>query len=265
MVYTNQDHTFAICAYGESPYLESCIESTLSQTQQGPVFLATATPNAKINKMAQKYNLPLFTNEQPPSIAGDWNFAYSKAETPLVTIAHQDDIYLPRYREEVLEQINKSKHPLLYFTDYAEERSGEQSEESVLLNTKRALLSPLKSRTLQSSRFVRRRILSLGTPICCPSVTMVRPNLPPVLFSTEFKCDLDWMAWANISKLPGDFVYNPSVLMHHRIHADSETSSLIEQNLRTEEDYRMFRMFWPKPIALALNSIYSKSQKSNHL
>ena len=31
MEYQNTDHTFAVCAYKESPYLESCIKSLVNQ------------------------------------------------------------------------------------------------------------------------------------------------------------------------------------------------------------------------------------------
>ena len=37
-------HTFVICAYGESPYLEACIRSLLSQTEKSRILCATSTP-----------------------------------------------------------------------------------------------------------------------------------------------------------------------------------------------------------------------------
>ena len=39
------DHTFAICAYKESPYLESCIKSVLNQSVKTKVAISTGTPN----------------------------------------------------------------------------------------------------------------------------------------------------------------------------------------------------------------------------
>lgn len=52
-------------------------------------------------------------------------------------------------------------------------------------------------------------------------------------------------------------------LMYHRIHEESETSIIIGDNVRTKEDYEMFCMFWPKPIAKVLTRFYASSQKSN--
>lgn len=53
--------------------------------------------------------------------------------------------------------------------------------------------------------------------------------------------------------------------MGHRIHEDSETSAIIGDNKRTEEEYEMFCKFWPDFIAKILIIPYSLSQKSNHL
>ena len=38
-------HTFAVCAYKESPYLEECIQSVQNQTVQSKVIMTTSTPN----------------------------------------------------------------------------------------------------------------------------------------------------------------------------------------------------------------------------
>lgn len=37
-------HVFAICAYKDSPYLESCIRSLAGQRVKSPVILCTSTP-----------------------------------------------------------------------------------------------------------------------------------------------------------------------------------------------------------------------------
>ena len=85
-------HTFVICAYKESLFLEECIRSLKRQTVLGKIIMVTSTPNEFIDKMAEKYAIPLFVNEGPGGITQDWNFGYSCADTPYVTIAHQDDV-----------------------------------------------------------------------------------------------------------------------------------------------------------------------------
>ncbi len=262
MSFTPKDHTWALCAYGESPYLEECIRSLKAQAVPSRIILSTSTPSAYIDEIAGRYDLPVFTHEGG-GIGRDWNAAYDLAETPLVTIAHQDDLYEPGYTEEMLKAVNRVKEPVLFFTDYEELRDGKRVHGNRNLKIKRLMLAPLKSRALQGSRFVRRRILSLGSPICCPAVTYVKAKAGETIFSTEMKVSLDWDQWEKLSRKKGAFVYSPKVLMLHRVHEASETTRLIGDHTRSREDLEMFRRFWPEGMAKWLAGRYSKSEESN--
>lgn len=259
------EHTFVICAYKESPYLENCIQSLKNQTVASDIIMATSTPNSYISDMADKYKIPVYVKEGAPDIADDWNFGYSKVQTPYLTIAHQDDIYLPDYTKHVLEEFQRSFRPLIYFSDYGELRNDKIVKKNKLLQVKRIMLIPLRSRAMFSSIFVRRRILSFGSPICCPSVAYARENLPEVVFSTGFRSNEDWEAWEKLSRLKGDFIYDKNIMMYHRIHEDSETSAIIQDNGRSMEDMQLYSKFWPKPIAKILVRLYASGQKSNEL
>ena len=79
------------------------------------------------------------------------------------------------------------------------------------------------------------------------------------------KCDLDWEAWERFSKLDGDFLYIPQLLMRHRIHEDSETTALIRDDTRASEDLTMLEKFWPVSVARFVNRFYSKSMASNDM
>lgn len=261
--YKNTDHTFVVCAYRESPYLEECILSLRQQTIKSRICVATATPNRYISELADKYHLPLFVNTGEKGIAGDWNFGCSCADTPLVTLAHQDDVYCPTYAESVLDALNCCGRPLIAFTDYSEIRNGMTVNRSRLLFVKRLLLTPLKVRRLWKSRWVRRRILSLGSAICCPSVTMVKENLDAPIFKNNMKSNIDWQAWEEISRKPGEFAYVAHPVMKHRIHEESTTSELLEVNGRKQEDLYMFRKFWPGWIARGIDWFYRVNEKSN--
>ena len=57
-----KNHTFAICAYKESLYLEECIKSLKNQTVKSNIIIATSTPNDHIKNLAQKYKIQLFIN-----------------------------------------------------------------------------------------------------------------------------------------------------------------------------------------------------------
>ncbi len=259
------EHTFVICAYKESPYLEECIESLEKQTVQSQIIMITSTPNAYIKQMANKHDIPLYVREGASDIVLDWNFGYSKVLTPYLTIAHQDDVYLKKYTEHVMYALQHSSKPLIFFSDYGEIRGDKIVTKNRLLTVKRIMLLPLRCKLFFSNRFIRRRILSLGSPICCPSVAYAKENLPAEVFRQGFRSNEDWEAWEKISRLEGDFIYDKQILMYHRIHEDSETSAIIQDNRRSDEDMEMYSKFWPKPIAKLLVKLYASGQKSNEL
>ena len=101
-------HSFVVLAYKESNYLESCIKSVLNQNIKTKVFIATTTDNKFIRKIAKKYNLEIITGKHT-TIGGDFDFAKNIANTELVTIAHQDDIYDQNFTEEILKAYKQYK------------------------------------------------------------------------------------------------------------------------------------------------------------
>lgn len=261
--YSTADHTFSVCAYKESPYLEECLLSLMNQSVKSKVIVCTSTPNDSIKRLAEKYNLELFVNGAEPGIASDWNYAYSMGRTKLVTICHQDDVYHEDYLECVLHCLNKARRPLIAFTDYSEIRGDTIVKSNKNLLIKRGLL--IMVRLFKSWMFAKRLSLAFGDPICCPSVTFVKPALQEPIFHEGFRSDLDWDAWERISRMKGAFVYCARKVISHRIHEDSETSNVLSENKRTQEDYIMFQRFWGRRIAGMLTKIYSSSEKSNEI
>ena len=258
-------HTFVICAHQESPFLENCIRSLLRQTVNDRIIIVTSTPNTYIRDASRRHGLDLYINEGKSGITQDWNYGYSCADTRYVTIAHQDDIYEKRYLETAMNYLDHSQKPLIFFSDYYEIRSGKKIDSNRLLQIKRLMLIPLRPGFFRGSKWIRRRILSLGNPICCPSVTFCKENLPPVVFRNHFRACEDWEAWEMLSRRDGDFLYSPRRLMGHRIHSDSETSSSIRDHVRSKEEYEMYCKFWPGFIAMKMSRLYSKGQESNQL
>ena len=52
--------------------------------------------------------------------------------------------------------------------------------------------------------------------------------------------------------------------MGHRISTESTTTDIINQGIRTNEDYEMLCKFWPKIIARLINKQYKKAEISNN-
>ena len=240
--------------------MEECIKSLLSQTVKSDVLMSTSTPNDHIKNLADKYNIPLFINTGDTGIAEDWNFALSCAETELITLAHQDDIYKPNYTEHMLECMNKSVNPIFFFSKYGEIRNGQEVYKSTLLNVKNIMCAPLN--ISQSSRFSKWFCMAFGDGILCPSVTYIREIIMNNLFDSDLKCSLDWEEYEKLSRIPGSIVYSNKPLVLHRIHPDAETTKFVSKNARVPEDYQMFLKFWPAPIAKILTALYSKGERT---
>lgn len=259
----NINHTFVVCAYKESTYLEECLISLVSQIKKSKIIISTSTPNDHIRGLAEKYNIPLYINEGEAGITGDWNFATTLVDTKYLTIAHQDDVYEPTYSEEIIAKLEKAKNPIIAFSEYFEIRNGERVYKNKLLRVKRVL--NFGFRFFKKSRFVRRRSLSLGCCICCPSVTYATAVFSSFKFDKSFKFVCDWDAWERLSKMKGEFIYLKKPLMGHRIHEESETTNLTNNGRRALEELTMLKRFWPKFIAKSITIPYSKAKDSNEL
>ena len=256
------NHTFVICAYKESPYLEACIRSLKAQKHKSAIMIYTSTPNALISGLAEKYDLPLVIGDGK-GIGSDWNQALKQITTEYATIAHQDDVYFSSYSEEILAAMEKQPQSIIGFSDYVEIVGGSVIPQNINLKIKKILLQPI--RMAKNSRLFRRLSLSLGSAICCPAVTYHWSRLKDFEFDPDWKVDLDWEAWERLSRQTGAFCYVPEKLMGHRIHEASETTNCIENNVRTQEDLKMLERFWPKKIARLIMRFYVKSQKTNQV
>lgn len=257
------NHTFAICAYKESKYLEECVKSIKNQTIKSNIIMATSTPNDYIKGLSLKYNIPLYINEGEKGIGQDWNFAVSKTKTDYVTVIHQDDIYNSDYLKNIADYINKGKDFVIAFTKYNEIKNGKIIKLNKNLKIKEFLLFPLK--LFNKSKFSKKFALAFGNSICCPSVTLNTRIVGKKPYISKMKCNLDWETWYEMSKIKGRFLYIPKYLMCHRIHEESETTNLISNNVRSEEDYSMFKKFWPDFMAKFLSNKYKESLKSNNI
>ena len=205
MIDNFRDHTFVICAYKESEYLEEVIKSLLTQTMKSNIVISTSTPNDYIKRIAEKYNLKLFINEGKSGIGPDWNFAVSVAKTKYVTLAHQDDLYSENYTEEIYKATNKHKDIIMIFTNHKEIRNGQIARKNLNLKIKVIMTFPI--RFFKKSKFIKKLILSFGNPISCPSVCLNTEIVGKRPFREDMNSNIDWGTWLDFSNKKGAFVY----------------------------------------------------------
>ncbi len=255
-------HTFVIPAYKKSPYLERCVQSLLNQTVKSNIIIATSTPSAYLQNIANKYQIDYAVNPvAESSIAADWNFALRQAQTSWVTIAHQDDIYHPAFTEQVVKRSNANI--LIAFTNYEDVVNDAIRKASLNAWVKQTLLLPFKFSSQISNKFIKKSILAFGDPICCPSVTFHKAKLHNFLFSADYTCALDWLAWLQLAKADGAFAYIPKKLMQHRIHPGSETTAQLHSGVRKKEELQLLEQIWGRRIARIIGRLYALGHKDN--
>ncbi len=260
-------HTFVILAYKDSPYLEECIYSLKLQTVKSEIIISTSTPSKYLQNLSEKHNIPLFINETSSGIATDWNYAFSLCKTQYLTLAHQDDIYLPAYTEALLKYLNKQpdNKSLIFFTGYKELVNGKIRAFNINLFIKEILLFPFYISKTISYIPVKKFILAFGNSISCPTVIFNKHNTNDIRFSKDFTYNLDWNEWLNLAEINGSFVYLKQNLQLHRLHNESQTSIQIKSNRRHEEEKLIFQRIWGKFIGTFLAWLYKSGAKANKL
>jgi Glycosyl transferase family 2 len=259
------DHTFAIPVYRSAPNLAALVESLRAQIgAASAILLATSTPSSELDGFAKRYGVPLLVNPQRVDIAADWNFALAAAPTELVTLAHQDDEFAPSYVARLSSELRRYPGALIGFCDYSEHTPQGPRPTNINLGIKRWL----RERAFGEREYItdvrdKVRLLSLGNPICCPSVMFDRSVLADFRFPGGFQTNLDWMAWLELARRPGGFVYVRERLVSKGVHAESETTAAIANRAREREDRALFDALWPRPVAAALATLYRLGYRAN--
>lgn len=250
------DHSFVVLAFGDSPYLPGCLSSVLAQTLRSDVCISTTTPSPYIRSIAAARHVRVVEHPVSQGIASDWNLGYAVAERTYVTLAHQDDEYLPEYVETVMRAAASHNQPILAFTDYTEQIEGREVESRPLLMVKRALLRGLFRGRGAISAAAARRGLTLANPVCCPTIMYNRSVIGDARFDSAFSVNLDWDFLIRVSERGGTFLYIPRRLVRRRVHALSALRQAQHSGVRTREDCAILERFWPRVIARMIAMSY---------
>lgn len=243
----NRKHVFAVCAYGESPYLEACVRSLKSQTLTTDIILCTSTPSDFLTETAARYDIPLYVRDGESGICEDWNFAYETADAELVTIAHQDDCYHKDYASEVQRAWETYPDTTVFTTDCVVVKNHRIQKPDTCSVIKHLLRLPLRFPALADRSWVKKASLIFGNPIICPSCTYDKTLLGTPLFDSEYKFVLDWEQMWKLASRPGRFVCVERPLIFYRVHEGAATKACIENHTRSREEAQMYAAIWHCP------------------
>ncbi|MDD6196692.1 MAG: glycosyltransferase family A protein [[Clostridium] aminophilum] len=257
-------HTFAVCAYGDSPYLEQCVRSLTRQTVRSEIIICTATPSDYICRIAEKYGICLYARDGEPGIREDWQYAWEKSGGLLVTIAHQDDIYRRTYTEELIRAYGKYPDLSLFASDYMTIKMKNGKAVDDTFNTvwlvKKILRLPLRLQLISDRTWLKLSGLVFGNSICCPTCTYNKALIGDrEMFPSEMKFALDWDNLVDLASAAGRFVITEKPLLAYRVHDGAATFRSMQDDGRNWEEEAMFRKLWPESIADLLMKLYKKA------
>lgn len=254
-----RDHRFALMAYGDSPYLEGCLTSLLAQAAPGGIVIATSTPSAHIERIAVSAAVPIKVNPAREGIAADWNFALASAEARYVTLAHQDDVYYPRFLARSLDLL--ARGAAVAFTGYQEIDDAGAPSRSRISVAKHVLERLALGTSERPSAATMRRFLAFGNPLPCSSVSFDREQVGDFAFDARYRSNLDWDAWLRLIDGGAAFARTPERLVGRRHNPLTATASLTRQGVRAAEDAAMFARLWPSPLAELIGLAYKAGYK----
>ena len=257
-----KEHVFAICAYGDSPYLEACIRSLKMQTVPADIILCTSTPSPHIEGLAKSNGIPVFVREGKSNIRDDWEFACKMADARLVTIAHQDDMYHRQYKETLLKYARKYPDMTVFTTYYVLVKGRTVEKKDRVRRIKRLLRLPLIFPFLNHLRPVKKAALMLGNPVCCPSCTYNKELSGEPLFESCFQYALDWDTLTRLADQDGRFICVERPLLYYRIHEANATKACMKDERRSREETEMFSRFWPNPVVKGIMHFYRRAYKA---
>jgi hypothetical protein len=258
----DSSHTFVVAAYGHSPYLEGCLQSLCDQSEKSEIIISTSTPFDGIDGVASRYGARLLIHSPSRGIGPDWNFALKSTRSSLITLAHQDDIYLPGFTAEKLALHRLHPDAALSFCgsrDIKPNGALRSSNGSQKIKNFLTMMAFLNANAI-AGHLRRRVLLGFGNPILCPTVTFNSHITSGFKFREDMRTNMDWHAWLTLSEHAA-ISMTPKCLILRRTHSGSTTADCIADGTRSDEDIYMFRLIWPPAIATAIAAVYRLSYR----
>jgi hypothetical protein len=242
-------HAFVVMAHGDSPFLPACLASLAVQSVRSRILISTSTPSEFISRCGAAAHAPVVVKPDQAGIAADWNFALRATDVATVTLAHQDDVYLPAFAARSLDLLAADEAAALAFTGYDEIDDHGAVRRSRISLVKHALEGAILGSTADPSAARLKAFLSFGNPLPCSSVTFRMERLAGFAFSDAFRSNLDWDAWLRLLEGGARFTRTPERLVRRRHNPLTATAALTKAGVRRAEDEVLLRRLWPRPLA----------------
>jgi glycosyltransferase involved in cell wall biosynthesis len=232
--------TFAIPCRNGSVHLRPLLQSLLRQTEPDFVLLlvddGSSDGSAALAREVAGDRIAVHRNDPALGIGGNWNRCIELVTTPFFCLAHQDDIYEPRYLERLLAALRaRPDAGMAHCRATAVDVDGvafvspaEQFKEHFWRHT------PGVDRAAHCAR------LYSGNFVCCPSVLYrtdaVRKTGP---FRTDLRFALDWDYWFRLLRAGFGIADIDELLVRYRRHDGAASKAASADRSRFEEELQV--------------------------
>ena len=244
-------------------YVQKAVESVLTQTSsKWKLVLVDGSSEPELRSkqwIASLVNpsISYVANEGDKTMAGNWNFAFSAAQTDLVTLLHDDDFLHEDYVKEVLGLSAEQPQSSGYFCGAYIVNSRGGLSQTVADSVKRFLMP--KDNILRIKGDKGLASLLKANFIFCPTICYRKSQLDAKPFSSDWKMVTDLDFYQKTIHEGGEFVGLKKQLYYYRRHSENQTSKLTQSLERFSEECEMYSMIatsyakseWPQSVKAA--------------
>jgi glycosyltransferase involved in cell wall biosynthesis len=184
-------------------------------------------------------SIQIVQNEESKGLASNWNHAFSLAETDYVCLAHQDDLYDPRYLQTMLDHLEEYPSAGLIHCQARTINEDGTVFHSPIERFKLRFWEHMKN--MDRGNVYRR--LFHGNFICCPSIVYRRQVHSRVRgFDTSLSFCSDWDYSFRVLLAGMDIAAVPETLISYRRHRSNATRNHVASLNRYKEEMRTVEM-----------------------
>ncbi len=232
--------TFAIPCRNAGVHLRPLLQSLLRQTEQDFVLLlvddGSSDGSAALAREVAGDRIVIHHNDPARGIGGNWNRCVELVATPFFCLAHQDDVYEPRYLERMLAALQARPD-----AGMAHCRATAVDVDGVAFVSPAERFkdhfwkhAPGEDRAAHWARLYR------GNFVCCPSALYrtdaVRKAGP---FRADLRFALDWEYWFRLLREGFGIADVDELLLHYRRHEAGATNAANADRSRFEEELQV--------------------------
>jgi glycosyltransferase involved in cell wall biosynthesis len=236
-------HIF-VPAYGESPYLEECLESIKTHTDETVLctVLDDCSPNANIRSSVEKFGnrFSYVRNDRNLGLARNFQKAFDLSESTYTLIVGSDDVLLPGYVDQLKEAAQKFPTACLFQPQVSVIDENSQTF-NAFPDLIKKFINPGKRNLKEYEASVILRRLLIGDFFYFPSIAWKAEVVRSYQLNPHLKTAVDLDLIARLAMENHTFVIGGQTVFSYRRHSKSVSMELGMSYERSKEEIEVHR------------------------